>query len=119
MKKRPTWDEYFTKIVLPSSTASPTPSPIFLIFSSSELAWHCLQQRTQKVFVLMQTIFCIRLITDCQVDYTGYSCVTFLGINASIKRMASIKDIQAVIPGDCWPVFNNVHKALLELSKEL
>ena len=38
---------------------------------------------------------------------------------ASIKRIASIKDIQAVIPGDGWPVFNRGHEALLELSKEL
>ena len=38
---------------------------------------------------------------------------------ASIKRMASIKDIQAVIPGDGWPVFNKGHEALFDLSKEL
>ena len=38
---------------------------------------------------------------------------------ASIKRMASIKDIRAVIPGDGWPIFNEGHEALLELSKKL
>ncbi len=37
----------------------------------------------------------------------------------SIKRMASIKSIQAVIPGDGWPVFQNGHEALLVLSDEL
>ena len=37
----------------------------------------------------------------------------------SIKRMASIKKIQAVIPGDGWPVFNQGHEALLELSEKL
>ena len=37
----------------------------------------------------------------------------------SIKRMASIKNIQAVIPGDGWPVFNQGHEALLELARKL
>ena len=37
----------------------------------------------------------------------------------SIKRMASIKDIQAVIPGDGWPVFSQGHKALLDLAGRL
>ena len=37
----------------------------------------------------------------------------------SIKRMASIKKIQAVIPGDGWPVFNQGHEALFELSEKL
>ena len=37
----------------------------------------------------------------------------------SIKRMASIKKIQAVIPGDGWPVFNEGHEALFELSEKL
>ena len=37
----------------------------------------------------------------------------------SIKRMASIKNIQAVIPGDGWPVFNQGHEALLELAGKL
>jgi len=37
----------------------------------------------------------------------------------SIKRMASIKGIQAVIPGDGWPVFNYGHEALLELSNQI
>ena len=33
--------------------------------------------------------------------------------------MASIKGIQAVIPGDGWPVFNYGHEALLELSQQI
>jgi hypothetical protein len=33
--------------------------------------------------------------------------------------MASIKNIQAVIPGDGWPVFNQGHEALLELAGKL
>jgi len=37
----------------------------------------------------------------------------------SIKRMASIKDIQAVIPGDGWPIFTEGHKALMELAGKL
>jgi len=37
----------------------------------------------------------------------------------SIKRMASIKNIQAVIPGDGWPVFDRGHEALLELAGKL
>ena len=37
----------------------------------------------------------------------------------SIKRMASKKGIQAVIPGDGWPVFQNGHEALLELAGKL
>jgi len=37
----------------------------------------------------------------------------------SIKRMASKKGIQAVIPGDGWPVFQNGHEVLLALSEEL
>ena len=37
----------------------------------------------------------------------------------SIKRMASIKKIRAVIPGDGWPVFNQGHEALFELSEKL
>ena len=37
----------------------------------------------------------------------------------SIKRMASIKKIQAVITGDGWPVFNQGHEALFELSEKL
>ena len=37
----------------------------------------------------------------------------------SIKRMASITNIQAVIPGDGWPVFNYGHEALLTLSQEI
>jgi hypothetical protein len=38
---------------------------------------------------------------------------------ASIKRMASIKDILAVMPGNGWPIFNKGHEALLELSNKL
>lgn len=37
----------------------------------------------------------------------------------SIKRMASIASIQAVIPGDGWPIFNNGHEALVTLSQEI
>ena len=37
----------------------------------------------------------------------------------SIKRLAAIKSIEAVIPGDGWPVFNNGHDALTELSQNL
>ena len=37
----------------------------------------------------------------------------------SVKRMASIKGIQAVIPGDGWPIFKYGHEALLELSQEI
>ena len=37
----------------------------------------------------------------------------------SIKRMASIRSIQAVIPGDGWPIFNKGHAALLELAGKL
>mgnify|MGYP001353336214 CR=1 FL=1 len=37
----------------------------------------------------------------------------------SVKRMASIKDIIAVIPGDGWPIFKYGHDALLELSEKL
>jgi hypothetical protein len=37
----------------------------------------------------------------------------------SIKRMASIVRIQAVIPGDGWPIFNNGHEALVTLSQEI
>ena len=37
----------------------------------------------------------------------------------SIKRMASIRNIQAVIPGDGWPIFNKGHAALLELAGKL
>ena len=37
----------------------------------------------------------------------------------SIKRMASITRIQAVIPGDGWPIFNNGHEALVTLSQKI
>ena len=34
----------------------------------------------------------------------------------SIKRLAAIKSIEAVIPGDGWPVFKNGHDALTAVS---
>jgi hypothetical protein len=37
----------------------------------------------------------------------------------SIKRMASIKSIETVIPGDGWPLFNYGHEALVTLSQEI
>ena len=37
----------------------------------------------------------------------------------SIKRMAEIKTIEAVLPGDGWPIFRNGHQALIELVKQL
>ena len=37
----------------------------------------------------------------------------------SIKRMASIKSIETVIPGDGWPLFNYGHEALVALSQEI
>ena len=37
----------------------------------------------------------------------------------SIKRMASIASIHAVIPGDGWPIFNNGHKELLKLYQKI
>ena len=37
----------------------------------------------------------------------------------SIKRLAAIKSIEAVIPGDGWPVFKNGHDALTELAENL
>ena len=36
----------------------------------------------------------------------------------SIKRLAAIKSIEAVIPGDGWPVFKNGHDALMELAEK-
>ena len=41
-----------------------------------------------------------------------------LAVN-SIKRIADVKSIEAVIPGDGWPIFNNGHDALIELAKKL
>ncbi len=41
-----------------------------------------------------------------------------LAVN-SIKRIAAIKSIEAVIPGDGWPIFKYGHDALLELSEKL
>ena len=37
----------------------------------------------------------------------------------SIKRLAAMKSIEAVIPGDGWPVFKNGHNALTELAQNL
>tara|TARA_B100001540_G_C15738212_1_gene610921 strand:- start:351 stop:950 length:600 start_codon:yes stop_codon:yes gene_type:complete len=37
----------------------------------------------------------------------------------SIRRIASIKEIEAVIPGDGWPIFSYGHEALLQLSKQI
>ena len=37
----------------------------------------------------------------------------------SIKRLAAIKSIEAVIPGDGWPIFNNGHDALIELAENI
>ena len=37
----------------------------------------------------------------------------------SIRRMASIKEIETVIPGDGWPIFSYGHEALLNLSKQI
>ena len=37
----------------------------------------------------------------------------------SIKKLAAIKSIEAVIPGDGWPVFKNGHDALTELAENL
>jgi hypothetical protein len=37
----------------------------------------------------------------------------------SIKRIAVLKEVQAVVPGDGWPIFKNGHDALLELAGEL
>ena len=37
----------------------------------------------------------------------------------SIKRLAAIKSIEAVIPGDGWPVFKNGHDALTDLAENL
>ena len=41
-----------------------------------------------------------------------------LAVN-SIKRIAAIESIEAVIPGDGWPVFNNGHDALIELAENI
>ena len=41
-----------------------------------------------------------------------------LAVN-SIKRIAAIKSIEAVIPGDGWPIFKNGHDALIELAEKL
>ncbi len=37
----------------------------------------------------------------------------------SIRRVASIKGIEAVIPCDGWPIFNCGQEALLELSRQI
>ena len=41
-----------------------------------------------------------------------------LAVN-SIKRIAAVKSIEAVIPGDGWPIFKNGHEALIELSEKI
>ena len=41
-----------------------------------------------------------------------------LAVN-SIKRIAAVKSIEAVIPGDGWPIFKNGHEALAELACKL
>jgi len=41
-----------------------------------------------------------------------------LAVN-SIKRVADVKSIEAVIPGDGWPIFKNGHDALIELADKL
>ena len=41
-----------------------------------------------------------------------------LAVN-SIKRIAAIKSIEAVITGDVWPIFKNGHDALVKLSEKL
>jgi len=41
-----------------------------------------------------------------------------LAVN-SIKRIAGVKSIEAVIPGDGWPIFKNGHDALIELAEKL
>jgi len=41
-----------------------------------------------------------------------------LAVN-SIKRIADVKSIEAVIPGDGWPIFKNGHDALIELAEKL
>ena len=41
-----------------------------------------------------------------------------LAVN-SIKRIAAVKSIETVIPGDGWPIFKNGHEALIELSEKL
>ena len=35
------------------------------------------------------------------------------------QRLAAIKSIEAVIPGDGWPVFKNGHDALTDLAENL
>ena len=41
-----------------------------------------------------------------------------LAVN-SIKRIAAVKSIESVIPGDGWPIFKNGHDALIELAEKL
>ena len=41
-----------------------------------------------------------------------------LAVN-SIKRVADVKSIEAVITGDGWPIFKNGHDALIELADKL
>lgn len=37
---------------------------------------------------------------------------------ASIRRLADLTAVDAVLPGDGWPVFRDGHRALVELAKE-
>ena len=38
---------------------------------------------------------------------------------ASVKRMASLENIQAVLPGDGWPVFHQGKEALNKLAASI
>jgi glyoxylase-like metal-dependent hydrolase (beta-lactamase superfamily II) len=38
---------------------------------------------------------------------------------SSVKRLASIQGIKAILPGDGWPVFRNGEQVLLELAKSI
>lgn len=38
---------------------------------------------------------------------------------ASLKRLAALTGIEAVLPGDGWPVFRNGHQALAELLERM
>jgi hypothetical protein len=38
---------------------------------------------------------------------------------ASIRRLAGLKAVEAVLPGDGWPIFRDGHRALVELAAEV
>ena len=38
---------------------------------------------------------------------------------ASVKRMASLENIQAVLPGDGWPIFSQGKEALNQLAASI